>query len=50
MYDQENCMIRSFLICTHKILLADQIEEVIDGACAIHKAEDKHTQDFDGET
>jgi hypothetical protein len=34
----------SFLIFTpHEILLADQIEEVIDGACGMHKAEDKHT-------
>jgi len=41
---------RSFLICTpHEIILADQVEEVIDGACGMHKAEDKHTQDFYGE-
>jgi len=35
---------RSFLICTpHEIILADQIEGVIDGAYGMHKAEDKHT-------
>lgn len=38
------------LICTHEILLADQIEVVTDGACDMHKAEGKHTQDFGGET
>jgi hypothetical protein len=35
---------RGFLIHTaHEMLLADQIEEVIDGVCGMYKAEDTHT-------